>query len=182
MSRVQNVFQVDLGLRHMFEAPTVASLAKLIDDARRTRLDLPTLSLQPIPRDVELPLSFAQERLWFLQRLHPESAPYNISGALRISGRSNAVLIAQCINEIVRRHESLRTTIQTRQGQPVQVVSSPALADFVATYATKSVAIGSLSGFLIITRYNWPSRPAQLRGRAGECRRAINCNSGERDG
>ena len=127
MSRVQNVFQVELGLRSIFEAPTVTGLAKLIDDERRTRLGLPTLSLQPVARDVELPLSFAQERLWFVQRLHPDSAPYNISGAVRISGRSNAVLIAQCINEIVRRHESLRTTIQTRQGQPVQVVTPSAL-------------------------------------------------------
>lgn len=125
MSRVRNVFQVGLGLRNMFEAPTIASLAKLIDDARRTRLGLPDLPLQAVARDIELPLSFAQERLWFLHRLHPDSAPYNISGAVRITGRSDAILIAQCINEIVRRHESLRTTVQTRQGNPVQVVNTP---------------------------------------------------------
>ena len=129
MSRVRKVFQVDLRLRSLFETPTVAGLAKLIDDARRTRLGLPTLPLAPVPRDLDLPLSFAQERLWFLQRLHPDSAPYNISGAVRISGRSNAVLVTQSINEIIRRHESLRTTIQTRQGQPVQVVAAPAPAD-----------------------------------------------------
>ncbi|HEU4506949.1 MAG TPA: amino acid adenylation domain-containing protein [Pyrinomonadaceae bacterium] len=129
MSRVRNVFQVQLGLRNMFEAPTVAGLAKLIDDARRTRPGRPGFPLQPVPRDVELPLSFAQERLWFLQRLHPDVAPYNISGAVRITGRSNAVLIAQCINEIIRRHESLRTTIQTRDGRPVQVPASPAPVD-----------------------------------------------------
>jgi amino acid adenylation domain-containing protein len=129
MSRVRTVFQVELGLRTIFEAPTIASLAKLIDDTRRTQLGLPALPLQPVPRDVELPLSFAQERLWFLQRLHPDSAPYNISGAVRISGQSNAVLITQCINEIIRRHESLRTTIQTSQGRPVQVVTPPAVAD-----------------------------------------------------
>lgn len=127
MSRVRNVFQVGLGLRNMFEAPTISSLAKLIDDARRTRQGLPDLPLQPVARETDLPLSFAQERLWFLHQLHPDSAPYNISGAVRISGRSDAVLIAQCIDEIVRRHESLRTTVQTRQGKPVQVVHVPIL-------------------------------------------------------
>lgn len=126
MSRVQKVFQVELDLRNLFEAPTIASLSKLIDDARRSRLGLPNLTVQAVPRDVDLPVSFAQERLWFLQQLHPDNASYNISGAVRISGRSDAVLIAQSINEIIRRHESLRTTIQTKEGQPVQVVTPPA--------------------------------------------------------
>ncbi|HWW75846.1 MAG TPA: condensation domain-containing protein, partial [Pyrinomonadaceae bacterium] len=123
MSRVRELFKVDLPLRSLFESPTVGGLLKLVEQARRNGNGRRTPPLSPAPQGAELPLSFAQERLWFLHRLHPESHAYNISGAVRIGGAVEPAVIEQSINEIVRRHESLRTTFQTVQGRPVQVVA-----------------------------------------------------------
>src|SRR5690349_10021865 len=69
------------------------------------------------------PLSFAQQRLWFLDRLVPDSPIYNLPVALQFQGKLDFVALEQTINEIVRRHESLRTTFATVDGQPVQVVT-----------------------------------------------------------
>ncbi|HEX5708647.1 MAG TPA: amino acid adenylation domain-containing protein, partial [Pyrinomonadaceae bacterium] len=123
MSRVRDAFGVNLPLRSLFEAPTVAGLTKAIERARRGGAVAPDAPLAPAPRDTEPPLSFAQERLWFLSRLHPDSPAYNISGAVRISGPVSPSVIEESINEIVRRHESLRTTFQTVRGRPVQVIA-----------------------------------------------------------
>ena len=71
------------------------------------------------------PLSFAQQRLWFLQELEPDSAAYNIPRAFRIRGALDVKALEQTLSEIVRRHEILRTTFRVVNGQPVQVVSEP---------------------------------------------------------
>jgi len=84
---------------------------------------------QPIPRHVgparPAPLTFAQERLWFLYRLEPESAVYNIPRAFRLTGDLNFSVLEQCLTEIVRRHETLRTTFKEVDGKPVQCVGPP---------------------------------------------------------
>ncbi|HYD80084.1 MAG TPA: condensation domain-containing protein, partial [Paucimonas sp.] len=77
----------------------------------------------PVPRDQELVLSFAQQRLWFLDQMEPGSAFYNIPAAMRMSGTLDAAALAYSINEIVRRHESLRTTFATVDGAPLQVIA-----------------------------------------------------------
>src|SRR6185369_8493046 len=74
------------------------------------------------PRDV-LPLSFAQQRLWFLDQLEPGAA-YNLSGRLHLVGRLDTAALEASLNEIVRRHEALRTIFSTRNGEPVQIVLS----------------------------------------------------------
>ena len=79
-------------------------------------------SIVPISRDESLPLSFAQQRLWFLDQLEGPTATYNVGGALRLSGRLNIVALTQAFNEIVRRHEALRTVFHTVGDQPVQVI------------------------------------------------------------
>ena len=68
------------------------------------------------------PLSFAQERLWFLDQLEPDSAVYNIPMGLRFGGALNVPVLQRCLNEVLRRHESLRTRFETVEGQPVQVI------------------------------------------------------------
>jgi len=70
------------------------------------------------------PLSFAQERMWFLAQLDPENPNYNVAGAIRISGGLNVPILERCVNEVVRRHEVLRTTFRTVNGQTVQVLLS----------------------------------------------------------
>jgi len=90
-----------------------------------------TPTQQAIPRRPELdevPLSFAQERLWVLHQLEPESTAYNLSSAIRLSGLLNVGALEQSLNEIVRRHEGLRTTFSAVEGQPAQVIA-PALVE-----------------------------------------------------
>src|SRR6185295_9231644 len=69
------------------------------------------------------PASFAQQRLWFLHQLEPQSAAYNISKAIRLAGEFNFPVFARALNEIIRRHEILRTTFAMLGGQPMQLVS-----------------------------------------------------------
>src|SRR6185503_6809083 len=76
-----------------------------------------------VARDGELPLSFAQQRLWFLHQLQPESAVYNCPAAMRFEGPLNLAALAQSFNEVVRRHEVLRTRFSTRDGEPVQIIA-----------------------------------------------------------
>src|SRR5262249_23769982 len=112
-----------LPLRTFFESPTVAGLAEHITRIRRAGTE-DTEPLVPVLRSKEggMPLSFAQRRLWLLQQLEPESASYNIAVSLRINGQLDRVILQRCIQEIVRRHENLRTTFALSKGQPVQVI------------------------------------------------------------
>src|SRR5689334_3034187 len=73
-------------------------------------------------RDEALPLSFAQQRLWFLDQFAPGGAAYNLSGRLHLEGRLDTAALEASLNEIVRRHEALRTIFSTRNGEPVQIV------------------------------------------------------------
>ena len=76
--------------------------------------------IEPMPRGGELPLSFAQERLWFLERLEPDSPAYNISLTVTVTGELDVAVLEQSFNEIVRRHEVLRTVCSTVSGYAVQ--------------------------------------------------------------
>src|SRR5258708_20769052 len=69
------------------------------------------------------PLSFAQQRLWFLDQLYPGKASYNISTAVRLDGQLNVATLAETLQEIVNRHEALRTTFEVVDGQPMQIIS-----------------------------------------------------------
>ncbi len=92
--------------------------------ARTKRADfMSTNSIEPVSRDLSLPLSFGQQRLWFMDQMEPGSPTYNISGGLRFVGPLNPVALTHALNEIVRRHESLRTTFDVIEGEPVQVVA-----------------------------------------------------------
>ncbi len=125
-SRLRNALQVELPLRELFANPTVAGIARRIDDARRKLRAAPVPPLVPVPRDGKLALSFAQQRLWFLDQLDPANPAYNVPGAVRITGRLDVAALERSLAEIVRRHEALRTTFEIREGIPLQVVSSPA--------------------------------------------------------
>ncbi|HSU17559.1 non-ribosomal peptide synthetase [Longimicrobium sp.] len=121
MARIREVFAAPMPVRILFEAPTVAELAVRVD--AQLRADLPALPpVAPVERTRALPLSFGQERLWFLQRLQPESTPYNHFLALRLEGALDVAAMERALGEIVRRHESLRTVFPEVDGGPVQVV------------------------------------------------------------
>ncbi|HEX4498367.1 MAG TPA: condensation domain-containing protein, partial [Thermoanaerobaculia bacterium] len=97
-------------------------LAARVEAARRTGAVAPAPPLLPVPREGDLPLSFAQARLWFIDQVQPGSPLYNVSAALRVEGALDAAVLARCFGEIVRRHEALRTVFATHQGKPVQVI------------------------------------------------------------
>ncbi|MEL6930714.1 MAG: condensation domain-containing protein, partial [Cyanobacteria bacterium J06600_6] len=81
-------------------------------------------TIKPVSRSESLPLSFAQQRLWFMEQLQPDSAAYNIPTGVKLSGDLDLDLFAKSLNEIVRRHEVLRTNFETESGQPQQVIHS----------------------------------------------------------
>jgi len=123
LSRIRSAFDVELPLNRLFETPTIARLAASIEEGRR-QSDLPTSQpIRRMPRNGHPPLSFAQQRLWFLDRLEPGNPAYNIANALLLTGRLDIAVMARVINEIFRRHESLRTTFPTVDGRPVQLIS-----------------------------------------------------------
>jgi amino acid adenylation domain-containing protein len=124
IARVRNVFAVELALRTLFEAPTVRGLAERIEEAQRGGAEavLPALEVQP--RDAPLPLSYAQERLWFLDQLGVGSA-YNIPAALRLEGALDIAALERSIGEALRRHESLRTRFEAAEGRAIQVIEAP---------------------------------------------------------
>ncbi|HEX6292026.1 MAG TPA: amino acid adenylation domain-containing protein [Herpetosiphonaceae bacterium] len=122
-SRVRDAFQVELPLRTLFASPTVGSLAEWIDQAGRDRVGLLPPPLYRAPRDRDLPLSFAQQRLWFLSQLQPDSATYVIPAAVRLTGLLDVAALETSLNAVVQRHETLRTTFEAVAGQPIQRIA-----------------------------------------------------------
>ncbi len=126
VSRLRLIFAVEIPLRAVFESPTVTQLDQTLTQLRLagSRLSLPPI--QPTKDRKQFPLSWAQERLWFLNQLEGASATYNLPEAVRITGILDIDVLQQALAEIVRRHEVLRTSFPTVNGTPVQVINSEA--------------------------------------------------------
>jgi amino acid adenylation domain-containing protein len=124
ISRVRTAFNVTLPLETLFAAPTVAGFAEQIQEARRAQEDsLQPAVIQPCPRDEALPLSFAQQRMWFFDQLESSSSTYNIPCVLRVGGALDVEALERSLNEIVSRHEILRTTYAVADEKPVQLIA-----------------------------------------------------------
>jgi amino acid adenylation domain-containing protein len=123
VSRIRNAFQVELPLRTLFEAPTVAGLAERVERMQRERQGLLAPPIVAQPRNQRLPLSFAQQRLWFLDQVEPNNPLYNIPRAIRLIGVFNVSAMESALNAIVKRHEILRTTYQAERGEPFQIIA-----------------------------------------------------------
>ncbi len=123
ISRVREALQVELPLRSLFDAPTVAGLAQLVQQTRLTAQGLAPPPITPIDRKGDLPLSFAQQRLWFLDQLEPNNPFYNIPSAVRLSGELDVAILEKSLNALIERHEMLRTRIVTVEGRPHQVIA-----------------------------------------------------------
>ncbi|MES1244614.1 MAG: amino acid adenylation domain-containing protein, partial [Acidobacteriota bacterium] len=119
-SRIAAALGVEIPLRAVFESPTVSSLAAQIDELRAAGEGLQAPPILPISRDRDLPLSYSQEAIWFLQQMEPDSANYNIFTPLHLEGALDEAALAGALAEIVRRHEALRTAFELRGGVPVQ--------------------------------------------------------------
>ncbi|MET0398428.1 MAG: non-ribosomal peptide synthase/polyketide synthase, partial [Longimicrobiaceae bacterium] len=121
VSRVRQALGVEVPLRAVFDARTVSALARRIDELQSDgRPAAPPV--RRVPRDGPLPVSFAQQRLWVMDRLEPGSPAYNMPFALRLRGDLDVPALRASLDEVVRRHEVLRTVFAEHQGVPVQVV------------------------------------------------------------
>jgi amino acid adenylation domain-containing protein len=124
LSRLRQRHGIELPLRALFEHPTVAALAELLAPPAPARP-----LIQALPRSsaglaaATLPLSFAQERLWFLDRLEPASAAYNIAAAVQLDGALDVAALEASLTGLLHRHESLRTTFAVADGRPMQVIA-----------------------------------------------------------
>jgi amino acid adenylation domain-containing protein/non-ribosomal peptide synthase protein (TIGR01720 family) len=120
MSRIRNRFEVEAPLRTLFEKPTVGGLAAALDASARGEF-LPLVRTER--GDEPLELSFAQQRMWFIDQIDPASSTYNVPIALRLAGELHPGHLDRALNAIVERHETLRTTFTTVRGEPRQVVA-----------------------------------------------------------
>ncbi|HSF42618.1 MAG TPA: amino acid adenylation domain-containing protein, partial [Thermoanaerobaculia bacterium] len=125
VSRVRSAFGVELPLRLLFEEPTPAGLAPHVEEALRARAGTLAPPIVPVPRGLEIPLSFAQERLWFLEQLQPGTAAYNMGMAVEMDGALDVAALESGLLQIVSRHEALRTRFPTVDGRPVQEIAPP---------------------------------------------------------
>ncbi|WP_309730032.1 non-ribosomal peptide synthetase, partial [Chamaesiphon sp. OTE_75_metabat_556] len=124
VSRIRSLFEVELPLRSLFAAATIAELADLIRQLQSENLALTIPAIERRNQDAELLLSFAQARLWFLAEFDPNSSLYNIPIALRLVGTLDRAALAQSLSAISDRHEVLRTNFISVDGQPTQTIHS----------------------------------------------------------
>jgi amino acid adenylation domain-containing protein len=143
LSCLRDSLGLELPLRTLFERPTVARLAESVEEALKFARESDQPSLRRVPRDRELPLSFAQQRLWFLNRLEPDSATYNIPIALRLNGRLELGALTRAFSEVIRRHEVLRTQFSEENGRPIQVISPAQPVDLAIEDLSTFTADGS---------------------------------------
>ncbi len=145
VSRIRVVLGAELPVRAVFENPTPALLAVVLEGAEAARPPL-----VPVPRPARLPLSFAQQRLWFLEQFHGLSAVYNLPLGWRLTGRLDAVALAAALGDVVARHESLRTIFRVEDGQPYQDVipARQASEQVVAGFTMAAAAPGELAGLV----------------------------------
>ena len=161
VSKVRQQFKVDIALRNLFEARTVARLCELIE--QRAVVDIQTI--KPAPRIADLPLSFAQQRLWFMDQLEPGSAAYNIPLAVRLEGSLDVTALERSLNEVERRHEVLRTVFALdADQQPVQVVQP---------WTRRALPVWEMHGATIVERED-----AAYRAASDEARRPFSLQKG----
>lgn len=124
ISRVREIFRVDLPVRTLFSTPTISGIAEAIRAAQRYHQTPSQPQLRHIERGPLLPLSFAQQRLWFIDQLEPGGHAYVIPAAVRLSGELNDAALRRALFAIAQRHENLRTRFVNTDGTPMQVIDA----------------------------------------------------------
>src|SRR5204863_531449 len=154
VSRIQAMLQVDVPLRTLFEAPTVQALALRVEQAMHEEQGLQLPPLVKVTREQPLPLSFAQQRLWFLQQLEPESTAYNMLTGVELDGWLDVQALDASLSEMVRRHESfaqqMRYWTKRLEGVPVLDLPKdrprPPVQSYRGAYLSKSLAVALHDG------------------------------------
>src|SRR5678815_859207 len=117
VTRLREASNADLPLRSIFEAPTVAGMAKNLEAVLAPGGGVAMPPIEPVRRDGHLPLSYAQQRVWFMDQLEADNFFFNVPAAFRLVGKLKSELLERTLNEVVRRHESLRTTFAEMDGE-----------------------------------------------------------------
>jgi hypothetical protein len=122
LARVREYLKVELPIRSLFEAPTLAQFSRLIEEqiGKGKQSELPEISR--VSREGELPLSFAQQRMWFFEQLSSGTSAFNIALGVRLKGELKVAALEQTFGEIMRRHEGLRTIFPAVDDRPVQII------------------------------------------------------------
>ncbi len=126
MSRIRKELEIEITLRAIFEAPTLVELAHRVEEAGRQSQkakEIAPILTAAAPRASGLPLSYSQARIWFMHQLAPESGAYNVAAPIRFTGVLHKEALKRSLDEVVRRHESLRTTFRNSEGEPIQIVT-----------------------------------------------------------
>lgn len=123
VARLRETLQVELPVRAIYDAPTIASLATQLEKERQLATGDPVPAITPAERGKPLPLSFAQQRLWFLDQLQSDNAFYTLPGVLYLRGSLDVAALEKSLQQLIQRHEMLRTTFTTYAGEPVQCIA-----------------------------------------------------------
>ena len=122
VSRIRENLNVDVSLKALFESPRISDLALVIESLLNQQSGLDVPPIVPVPRAQPLPLSFAQQRLWFLDQLEPNDISYNVPVAVKLTGTLDVRALEAALCEIIKRHEVLRTTFAVVEREPVQII------------------------------------------------------------
>ncbi|SDB91997.1 non-ribosomal peptide synthetase [Shouchella lonarensis] len=123
VSRIRQLLHVDFPLSRLFQVPRLADMAREIQAQMGTTVAEKTFL--SVRRDEKLPLSFSQQRLWFFEQMYQHSCHYHMPSQWRLTGTVNTAILEQCFTEMIRRHESLRTTFVSADGEAVQLIHAP---------------------------------------------------------
>jgi amino acid adenylation domain-containing protein len=125
LARVRDYLKIELPVRSVFEAPTLAEFSQLVQEQLNHGQNTEHATISRVPRAGELPLSFSQQRMWFFDKLSTGTSAFNIALGVRLNGALNVQALEQTFGEIIRRHEGLRTVFPEANGQPLQVIQAP---------------------------------------------------------
>lgn len=123
LARLREKLEVDLPVPALFANSTIAKLGQVVVQA--TGASARSEGPRPVPRNGRLPLSFSQERVWFVDRTHPGNLAYNFQASLQFEGKLSVLALERALQEIIRRHEIFRTTCRELEGRPVQAIHEP---------------------------------------------------------
>ncbi len=125
LARVREYLKVELPIRSIFDAPLLEQFAQVIQEQISAGRQSELPSITRVSREGELPLSFAQQRMWFFDQLSTGTSAFNITSGVRLQGSLNVAALEQTFSEIIRRHEILRTSFHSVNTQPVQLIQPP---------------------------------------------------------
>ncbi|GED99905.1 hypothetical protein nbrc107696_03520 [Gordonia spumicola] len=166
VARISAALDVDVTIRDLFDAPTVREI--VVATAGRAPALPPVTAV--VPRPDTIPLSFAQQRMWFINRFEPGTGAYNIPAVLRLTGRLDTIALRRALEDVVVRHEVLRTTFPAVDGEPHQLVAAadavPTTLDWRTVGSREEILADASAGFDLAV--DWPLRARLWRVSADE--------------